>query len=230
MKSAGGRPCPCNKQIRRANHDSAQSSVGNCTSNSRIDGSPGSARLSSWGARPAVASPYSSMGTRTAASTAPRVMSLGRAAARQCARYSRLARIHERGQTVDKYLPKRRPGEGCQRRRETGPFWRSILGHTFPSSTRISERSSPSRVRFAAQQRNNGAPLTAAGRSERTPHSKRERVRAESYQTAALLAPFSTAIDKGIDFHRREASRVRNFQFALAVSSICEAGPNILFR
>src|SRR6266550_847239 len=50
-----------------------------------------------------------------------------------------------------------------------------------------------------ASPRNNGAPLTAAGRSERTPHSKRERVRAESYQTAALLAPFSTAIDRQND-------------------------------
>ena len=34
----------------------------------------------------------------------------------------------------------------------------------FPSSAIISERSSPSRVRFAAP--NNGAPLTAPGRSE----------------------------------------------------------------
>ena len=34
----------------------------------------------------------------------------------------------------------------------------------FPSSAIISERSSPSRVRFATP--NNGAPLTAPGRSE----------------------------------------------------------------
>src|ERR1019366_5835136 len=37
------------------------------------------------------------------------------------------------------------------------------LSPAFPSSAIISERSSPSRVRFAAP--NNGAPLTAPGRS-----------------------------------------------------------------
>src|SRR5437764_12990114 len=51
-----------------------------------------------------------------------------------------------------------------------------------------------------ASPRNTGAPLTAAGRSERTPPSKRERGRAKSNQTTAVLAPFSIAIDSGIRF------------------------------
>src|SRR6184192_3526388 len=69
-----------------------------------------------------------------------------------------------------------------------GPFWAT----PFPLAR--GSQNGPRPQGFASP-RNNGAPLTAAGRSERTPHSKRERVRAESYQTAALLAPFSTAID-----------------------------------
>jgi hypothetical protein len=70
-----------------------------------------------------------------------------------------------------------------------GPFWAT----PFPLAR--GSQNGPRPQGFASP-RNNGAPLTAAGRSERTPRSKRERVRAESYQTAALLAPFSTAIDK----------------------------------
>src|SRR6266550_865461 len=73
-----------------------------------------------------------------------------------------------------------------------GPFWAT----PFPLAR--GSQNGPRPQGFASP-RNNGAPLTAAGRSERTPHSKRERVRAESYQTAALLAPFSTAIDRQND-------------------------------
>ena len=51
-------------------------------------------------------------------------------------------------------------GEGTKMADHLSP----IVRPAFPSSAIISERSSPSRVRFAAP--NNGAPLTAPGRSE----------------------------------------------------------------
>ena len=64
----------------------------------------------------------------------------------------------------------------CWRRSGWSHFW----GATLDSPSRslslflmIPERSSPSRVRFAAP--NNGAPLTAPGRSEQCPPDKRER-------------------------------------------------------
>ncbi|MGD0776750.1 MAG: hypothetical protein ABSC05_28365 [Candidatus Solibacter sp.] len=50
-------------------------------------------------------------------------------------------------------------GEGTKMADHFSPIFRPA----FPSSANISERSSPSRVRFAAP--NNGAPLTAPGRS-----------------------------------------------------------------
>jgi hypothetical protein len=50
-------------------------------------------------------------------------------------------------------------GEGTKMADHLSPIFRPA----FPSSAIISERSSPSRVRFAAL--NNGAPLTAPGRS-----------------------------------------------------------------
>jgi hypothetical protein len=50
-------------------------------------------------------------------------------------------------------------GEGTKMADHLSPIFRPA----FPSSAIISERSSPSRVRFAAP--NNGAPLTAPGRS-----------------------------------------------------------------
>jgi hypothetical protein len=50
-------------------------------------------------------------------------------------------------------------GEGTKMADHVSPIFRPA----FPSSAIISERSSPSRVRFAAP--NNGAPLTAPGRS-----------------------------------------------------------------
>jgi hypothetical protein len=50
-------------------------------------------------------------------------------------------------------------GEGTKMAVHFSPIFRPA----FPSSAIISERSSPSRVRFAAP--NNGAPLTAPGRS-----------------------------------------------------------------
>jgi hypothetical protein len=51
----------------------------------------------------------------------------------------------------------------CRWRRAKGPKWRPTLSPFFPSCRIISERSSPSRVRYAAP--NNGAPLTAPVRS-----------------------------------------------------------------
>ena len=50
-------------------------------------------------------------------------------------------------------------GQGTKMADHVSPIFRPA----FPSSAIISERSSPSRVRFAAP--NNGAPLTAPGRS-----------------------------------------------------------------
>ena len=50
-------------------------------------------------------------------------------------------------------------GEGTKMADHVSPIFRPA----FPSSAIISERSSPSRVRFAAP--NSGAPLTAPGRS-----------------------------------------------------------------
>src|SRR5438046_1143951 len=67
------------------------------------------------------------------------------------------------------------------------------LGPPLPSCR--GSQNGPRREGFASP-RNAGAPLTAAGRSERTPPSKRERGRVKSNQTTAVLAPFSTAIDK----------------------------------
>src|SRR5207244_590424 len=69
---------------------------------------------------------------------------------------------------------------------------RAGLCHPFPSCR--GSQNGPRREGFASP-RNAGAPLTAAGRSERTPPSKRERGRVKSNQTTAVLAPFSTAID-----------------------------------
>src|SRR5438128_5810869 len=63
-----------------------------------------------------------------------------------------------------------------------------------PISSCRGSQNGPRREGFASP-RNTGAPLTAAGRSERTPPSKRERGRVKSNQTTAVLAPFSTAID-----------------------------------
>src|SRR4029077_3370359 len=72
-----------------------------------------------------------------------------------------------------------------------------VLPPAFPSSAIISERSSPSRVRFAAP--NNGAPLTAPGRSEqhRLGREKGSLQKAASHLGAkgAKMAPFFTATD-----------------------------------
>src|SRR5207244_3469387 len=72
---------------------------------------------------------------------------------------------------------------------------RAGLCHPFPSCR--GSQNGPRREGFASP-RNTGAPLTAAGRSERTPPSKRERGRVKSNQTTAVLAPFSTAIDMAV--------------------------------
>src|ERR1035441_10123636 len=68
-----------------------------------------------------------------------------------------------------------------------------IFRPAFPSSVIISERSSPSRVRFAAP--NNGAPLTAPGRSlttllRRGKGSLRTALLVGDH-FAAILVPFS---------------------------------------
>jgi hypothetical protein len=67
-----------------------------------------------------------------------------------------------------------------------------------PGEGLISERSSPSRVRFAAP--NNGAPLTAPGRSgqhfleEGKAHSETAPLAGDHF--AAILVPFFPATDK----------------------------------
>ena len=55
-------------------------------------------------------------------------------------------------------------GSICQRRKETGPLWRSSSRLAFPSCTRF--WTGPRRQGFASP-RNNSAPLTAAGRSKK---------------------------------------------------------------
>src|ERR1039457_5209901 len=72
-----------------------------------------------------------------------------------------------------------------------------IFRLAFPSSAIISERSSPSRVRFAAP--NTGAPLTAPGRSEqplltRGKGSLRTALLG-GHHFAAILVPFFAATD-----------------------------------
>src|SRR5207249_1690063 len=78
--------------------------------------------------------------------------------------------------------------DGIRHRNVTG-----VQTCALPISCRGSQNG-PRREGFASP-RNAGAPLTAAGRSERTPPSKRERGRVKSNQTTAVLAPFSAAID-----------------------------------
>jgi hypothetical protein len=72
-----------------------------------------------------------------------------------------------------------------------------VVRRAFLSLISLAERSSPSRVRFAAP--NNGAPLTAPGRSELTPPDKRERLIPEGCghlgARGAKMAPFFTATD-----------------------------------
>src|ERR1700722_136364 len=85
----------------------------------------------------------------------------------------------------------------------------------FPSRVIISERSSPSRVRFAAP--NNGAPLTAPDRSEKRflirGKGSRRTANQAGYHSAAILVPFFSATDTdrahstggvGISEHRRQ--------------------------
>ena len=77
------------------------------------------------------------------------------------------------------------------------PHLSLVVRRAFLSPTSLAERSSPSRVRFAAP--NNGAPLTAQGRSELTPPDKRERLIPEGCghlgAKGAKMAPFFTATD-----------------------------------
>src|ERR1035437_4177254 len=84
-------------------------------------------------------------------------------------------------------------GEGTKMADHLSP----IVRPAFPSSAIISERSSPSRVRFAAP--NNGAPLTAPGRSgqnllRRGKGSLRTAPLAGDH-FAAILVPFFAATD-----------------------------------
>src|SRR5437899_453449 len=83
-----------------------------------------------------------------------------------------------------------------------------IVRPAFPSSAIISERSSPSRVRFAAP--NNGAPLTAPGRSgqqllRRGKGSLRTAPQAGDH-VAAILVPFFAATDRASRFSDRTGS------------------------
>jgi hypothetical protein len=67
----------------------------------------------------------------------------------------------------------------------------------FPSSAIISERSSPSRVRYAAP--NNGAPLTACGPFQNNTHRRGkgslQTARFAGDHFAAILVPFFAATD-----------------------------------
>src|ERR1039457_863065 len=84
-------------------------------------------------------------------------------------------------------------GEGTKMADHISPAFRPA----FPSSAIISERSSPSRVRFAAP--NNGAPLTAPGRSgqhfleEGKGHSETAPLAGDHF--AAILVPSFSATD-----------------------------------
>ena len=80
---------------------------------------------------------------------------------------------------------------GKNSRKESGPLWRSSSRLAFPSCTRF--WTGPRRQGFASP-RNNSAPLTAAGRSKRTPLSKRERLKMER---DILVRNFSVKSRKG---------------------------------
>src|SRR5437667_5223047 len=99
----------------------------------------------------------------------------------------------------------------CRWRWKKGPKQRwSGYFSLFPFPSCRGSQNGPRREGFASP-RNTGAPLTAAGRSERTPPSKRERGRVKSNQTTAVLAPFSTAIDS-----RREKRSPQTFRVLLS--------------
>ena len=86
-------------------------------------------------------------------------------------------------------------GEGTILAAHVSPTFRPA----FPSSPIISERSSPSRVRFAAP--NNGAPLTAPGRSDNTFWTRGKGSCRTAYRVgghfAAKMVPFFAATDNG---------------------------------
>ena len=92
-------------------------------------------------------------------------------------------------------------GEGTILAAHVSPTFRPA----FPSSAIISERSSPSRVRCAAH--NNGAPLTAPGRSEQPFLDKRERLTPNGplvgHHFAAKMVPFFAATDTAPSHARR---------------------------
>src|SRR5665647_2722570 len=82
-------------------------------------------------------------------------------------------------------------GEGTKMADHLSPLFRPA----FPSSAIISERSSPSRVRFAAP--NNGAPLTAPGRSGQRSweegEARSDRAPLAGDDVPAILVPFFPA-------------------------------------
>jgi hypothetical protein len=86
-------------------------------------------------------------------------------------------------------------GEGTILAAHVSPMFRPA----FPSSAIISERSSPSRVRCAAP--NNGAPLTAPGRSDNTFWTRGKGSCRTAYRVAghfaAKMVPFFAATDIG---------------------------------
>ena len=95
----------------------------------------------------------------------------------------------------------------------------------FPCSAIISERSSPSRVRFDAP--NNGAPLTAPGRSEQHlliggKGSLRPAPPAGRH-LAAILVPFSTATDRQFHAVALELDRHAHFPAWIAPVDVAAA-------
>ena len=94
----------------------------------------------------------------------------------------------------------------------------------FLSCHMILERSSPSRVRFAAP--NNGAPLTAPGRSEqgfliRGKGSLRTTTQA-GHHFAAILVPFFSATDIGSEIVRHLSGQVA--RQPLQINPVAELG------
>ncbi len=95
----------------------------------------------------------------------------------------------------------------------------------FPSSAIISERSSPSRVRFAAP--NNGAPLTAPGRSEQhleegKAHSRTAHLAGRHF--TAKMVPFFVATDTGMDHPVSDHQKASFFELWPKCPSLQQGG------
>ena len=117
-------------------------------------------------------------------------------------------------------------GQGTKMADHLSPSVRSA----FPSRSIISERSSPSRVRFAAP--NNGAPLTAPGRSEqgfliRGKGSLRTTTQA-GHHFAAILVPFFSATDSDIDLYIYCAVHVAIPRYGEGARAVARTKPSVV--